>query len=151
MIHAVKSLKGGDVTSLIEALMVLDKRLPVRIQTDNGSVFISKSLDKWSINMIWHSTSLAPENRQIIRLLKQLTAAFRINTWTFTGSCHQKMRRKTRQLVEGIQSWEDAFIIKWHDSDRIYPKSPEKPRSSDWVQIHINTSVFDLTVLVKGN
>lgn len=42
MIHAVKSLKGGDVTSLIEALMVLDKRLPVRIQTDNGSVFISK-------------------------------------------------------------------------------------------------------------
>ncbi|QQJ12947.1 hypothetical protein [Salmonella enterica] len=52
MIHAVKSLKGGDVTSLIEALMVLDKRLPVRIQTDNGSVFISKNLDKWSINMI---------------------------------------------------------------------------------------------------
>lgn len=47
MIHAVKSLKGGDVTSLIEALMVLDKRLPVGIQTDNGSVFISKSLDKW--------------------------------------------------------------------------------------------------------
>ena len=27
---------------------MLDKRLPVRIQTDNGSEFISKSLDKWS-------------------------------------------------------------------------------------------------------
>jgi putative transposase len=26
---------------------VLGKRLPVRIQTDNGSEFISKSLDKW--------------------------------------------------------------------------------------------------------
>ncbi|ECA1898286.1 TPA: transposase family protein [Salmonella enterica subsp. enterica serovar Eastbourne] len=25
-----------------------DKRLPVRIQTDNGSEFISKSLDKWA-------------------------------------------------------------------------------------------------------
>ncbi|EAX5272898.1 transposase, partial [Salmonella enterica] len=27
---------------------VPDKRLPVRIQTDNGSEFISKSLDKWA-------------------------------------------------------------------------------------------------------
>jgi len=29
-------------------LRVLGKRLPVRIQTDNGSEFISKSLDKWA-------------------------------------------------------------------------------------------------------
>ena len=27
---------------------MLGKRLPVRIQTDNGSEFISKSLDKWA-------------------------------------------------------------------------------------------------------
>ena len=45
-IHAGKSLKGEDVVSRVEALRVLDKRLPVRIQTDNGSEFISKSLDK---------------------------------------------------------------------------------------------------------
>lgn len=47
-IHAGKSLKGEDVVRIMEALRVLDKRLPVRIQTDNGSEFISKSLDKWA-------------------------------------------------------------------------------------------------------
>lgn len=33
---------------MMEALRVLGNRLPVRIQTDNGSKFISKSLDKWA-------------------------------------------------------------------------------------------------------
>ncbi|EJU2607920.1 TPA: IS3 family transposase [Salmonella enterica subsp. enterica serovar Muenchen] len=47
-IHAGKSLKGEDVVRIMEALRVLDKRLPVRIQADNGSEFISKSLDKWA-------------------------------------------------------------------------------------------------------
>ena len=47
-IHAGKSLKGEDVVSVMEALRVLVERLPVRIQTDNGSEFISKSLDKWA-------------------------------------------------------------------------------------------------------
>ncbi|MFL9151012.1 IS3 family transposase [Escherichia coli] len=47
-IHAGKSLKGEDVVRVMEALRVLDNRLPVRIQTDNGSEFISKSLDKWA-------------------------------------------------------------------------------------------------------
>ncbi|EDV4224365.1 IS3 family transposase [Salmonella enterica subsp. enterica] len=47
-IHAGKSLKGEDVVRIMEALRVPDKRLPVRIQTDNGSEFISKSLDKWA-------------------------------------------------------------------------------------------------------
>ncbi len=47
-IHAGKSLKGEDVVSIMEALRGLDKRLPVRIQTDNGSEFIPKSLDKWA-------------------------------------------------------------------------------------------------------
>lgn len=40
-IHAGKSLKGEDVVRIMEAL-----RVPVRIQVDNGSEFISKSLDK---------------------------------------------------------------------------------------------------------
>lgn len=39
-IHAGKSLKGEDVARVMEALRVLDKRLPVRIQTNNGSEFI---------------------------------------------------------------------------------------------------------------
>ncbi|MDJ5228952.1 IS3 family transposase [Salmonella enterica] len=46
-IHAGKLLKGEDVVRIMEALRVLNKRLPVGIQTDNGSEFISKSLDKW--------------------------------------------------------------------------------------------------------
>lgn len=45
-IHAGKSLKGEDVVRLMEVFRVLDRRLPVRIQMDNGSEFISKSLDK---------------------------------------------------------------------------------------------------------
>ncbi len=47
-IHAGKSLKGEDVVAVMEALRLLSKRQPVRIQTDNGSEFISKSLDKWA-------------------------------------------------------------------------------------------------------
>ncbi|VUT14717.1 hypothetical protein SB6413_01839 [Klebsiella pasteurii] len=47
-IHAGKSLKGKDVVGVMEGLRVLGKRLPVRIQTDNGSEFISKILDKWA-------------------------------------------------------------------------------------------------------
>lgn len=78
-IHAGKSLKGDDVVSVMEALRVLDKRLPVRIQTDNGSEFISKSLDKWRMNTVSRWTSPAPENRQIIRLLNHLTVACATN------------------------------------------------------------------------
>ncbi|SUI05104.1 Integrase [Salmonella enterica subsp. enterica] len=37
-IHAGQALKGEDVVSIMDALRGLDKRLPVRIQTDNGSL-----------------------------------------------------------------------------------------------------------------
>ncbi|VTO24589.1 IS3 family element, transposase orfB [Klebsiella variicola] len=47
-IHAGKSLKGEDVVGVMEGLRVLGKRLPGCIQTDNGSEFISKILDKWA-------------------------------------------------------------------------------------------------------
>ena len=47
VIHAGKSLKWEDVVvSVMEKLLVLDKRLSVRIQKDNSSEFISKSQDK---------------------------------------------------------------------------------------------------------
>lgn len=45
-IHAGKSLKGEGVVGVMEGLQVLNKHQPVRIQTDNGSEFISNSLDK---------------------------------------------------------------------------------------------------------
>lgn len=47
-IHAGKSLKGEEVVGMMEGLRVPGKRLPVCIQTDNGSEFISKNLDKWA-------------------------------------------------------------------------------------------------------
>lgn len=47
-IHAGKSPKGEDVVCAMEGLRMPGKRLPVPIQTDNGSEFISKSLDKWA-------------------------------------------------------------------------------------------------------
>ncbi len=47
-IHAGKSLKGEDVVGVMEELRVLSQRQPVRIQTNNGSKFISKSLYKWA-------------------------------------------------------------------------------------------------------
>lgn len=74
VIHAGKSLKGEDVVSVMKARRMLDKRLPVRIQADNGSEFISKSLDTVSR---W--TSPALENRQIIRLLNHLTVTCATN------------------------------------------------------------------------
>ncbi len=47
-IHAGKSLKGDDVVGVMEGLRLLNGRDPHRTQTDNGSEFISKALDKWA-------------------------------------------------------------------------------------------------------
>ncbi|VEA46623.1 Integrase [Salmonella enterica subsp. arizonae] len=61
----------------MEALRVLDKRLPVRIQTDNGSEFIPKSLDKWVYE---HGVTMdfsRPENRPITRLLNRFDGSLR--------------------------------------------------------------------------
>ncbi|WP_083963959.1 DDE-type integrase/transposase/recombinase [Buttiauxella noackiae] len=46
-IYTGKSQKAENVVSVMEALRVRGKRLPARIQSNNGSEFISKSLDKW--------------------------------------------------------------------------------------------------------
>lgn len=44
--HFGKSLRGEDVVGVMERLCVLNHRLPERVQTGNGSEFISKALDK---------------------------------------------------------------------------------------------------------
>lgn len=44
--HAGKLLKGEDVVGLMDKLRVLSQRQPVCIQTDHGSEYISKDLDK---------------------------------------------------------------------------------------------------------
>ena len=42
------SLQGEDVVATMEAIKQFSKRIPRRIQVDNGSEFISKALDKWA-------------------------------------------------------------------------------------------------------
>ncbi len=78
-IHAGKSLKGEDVVGVMERLQVLGKRLPVRIQTDNGSEFISKVWINGRMSTVSQWTSPAPENQRITRLLNHLTAVCGMN------------------------------------------------------------------------
>ena len=47
-IEARQSLKGVDVVTVMNMIKEQRKALPVRIQVDNGSEFISKDLDKWA-------------------------------------------------------------------------------------------------------
>lgn len=47
-IHVGKSLKGVDVVGVLEQLRVGAGIVPKRIQTDNGSEFISKEMDRWA-------------------------------------------------------------------------------------------------------
>ena len=47
-IHTQQSIKGDDVVSVLDRIKEVDGYKPERIQVDNGSEFISKSLDKWA-------------------------------------------------------------------------------------------------------
>jgi putative transposase len=47
-IHVGQSLKGEDVVGVMEQIKYEQKTVPLRIQVDNGSEFISKALDKWA-------------------------------------------------------------------------------------------------------
>lgn len=47
-IQVGQSIKGMDVVEVMEKLKRENKTLPVRIQVDNVSEFISKVLDKWA-------------------------------------------------------------------------------------------------------
>ena len=46
-IHAAQSIKGEEVVKIMNRLLV-KHGTPERIQTDNGSEFISKALDRWA-------------------------------------------------------------------------------------------------------
>ncbi len=53
-IHTGKSLKDEDVVRVMEALRVLDKRMPVRIQTDNPfTESFNGSLRDECLNIHW--------------------------------------------------------------------------------------------------
>lgn len=47
-IHVDQTIKGEDVAYIMDRLKQLTNRRPKRIQTDNGSEFISKALDRWA-------------------------------------------------------------------------------------------------------
>ncbi|MEX0681150.1 MAG: integrase core domain-containing protein, partial [Balneolales bacterium] len=47
-IHAEQSIKGSDVVSVMDQVVLEYGHLPERIQVDNGSEFISKALDLWA-------------------------------------------------------------------------------------------------------
>ena len=47
-IHVGQSIKGSDVKQVMEHICSQYKRVPARIQVDNGSEFISKILDQWA-------------------------------------------------------------------------------------------------------
>ena len=47
-IYVGQSLKGTDVVAVLEELRVLHAVVPKRIQTDNGSEFIGKDMDRWA-------------------------------------------------------------------------------------------------------
>ncbi len=62
-LHAGKSQKGDYIVSVMESLRLLNGRAPDRIQTDNGSEFISKALDKWTYENGQKWTSPVPASR----------------------------------------------------------------------------------------
>lgn len=47
-IHVGRSLKGIDVVGVLEQLRIGAGIIPKRIQTDNGSEFVSKEMDRWA-------------------------------------------------------------------------------------------------------
>jgi putative transposase len=47
-IHVGQSLRGIDVATVLEQIEASRGLVPKRIQTDNGSEFISKEMDKWA-------------------------------------------------------------------------------------------------------
>jgi len=47
-IRVGQSLKGSDVVTVLEGLRVHQGMVPKRIQTDNGSEFIGKDVDRWA-------------------------------------------------------------------------------------------------------
>ena len=42
------SIRGVQVVSVMDVLKLFVGRVPERIQSDNGSEFISKAMDKWA-------------------------------------------------------------------------------------------------------
>lgn len=85
-IEVDQQLKGEDVVAVMERLKH-SRGLPQRIQTDNGSEFISLTLDRWPTSTVSRWTIHALANRQITPSSSRSTAASAMSASTRTGSC----------------------------------------------------------------
>ena len=47
-IYVGRSIRGKDVVNVLERMKIEKEIIPKRIQTDNGSEFISKGMDYWA-------------------------------------------------------------------------------------------------------
>jgi len=75
VVEVGKGLRGDDVVAVMERLKQSSGRIPQRLQTDNGSEFISKSMDRWACETESSWTSPVRENPQIMHLPNLLMAA----------------------------------------------------------------------------
>ena len=78
-IRAGQSLRGTDVVDTMNQIVKERDCLPVRIQVDNGSEFISKDLISGLMIMASRSITPGPENQRIIRTLNHSMVASEMN------------------------------------------------------------------------
>lgn len=110
-IPVVHALKGEDVVATMEAIKHFSKRLPKRIQVDNGSEFISKALDKW-----------AYENKVILDFSRPGKPTDNAFIESFNGSFRDECLNahwflSLQDAKEKIESWrQDYNTVRPHSS-----------------------------------
>lgn len=93
-IEVDQQLKGEDVVAVVERLKH-QRGVPQRIQTDNGSEFISITMDRWAYDhRVTMDFSRDLASRPITHLSNRSTAAFAMSASTCTGSCRSKTPAK---------------------------------------------------------
>lgn len=98
-----KSLKDEDVVDVMEALRVLSNRLPKRVQTDNGSEFLSKT-GIWAYENNVTMDFSQPEKPTDNTFIESFNGSLRDGVLTFTGFFHWKTRKKNSTSGEEISS-----------------------------------------------
>ncbi|MBB6574677.1 transposase InsO family protein [Xanthomonas arboricola] len=86
VIEVNQNLKGEDVVAVVERLRH-QRDLPLRIQTDNGSEFISMMMDRWAYDNGVTMDYSRPANRPTTHSSNRSMAASEMSASTRTGSC----------------------------------------------------------------
>jgi transposase InsO family protein len=86
-----KSLRGLDVVDALEQIKSSSGLVPQRIQTDNGSDFVSKQMDRWAYEQKVKMDFPGLRNKRIIPILSRSMDRSRMNvqmpTGVDSGSC----------------------------------------------------------------